>query len=62
MQFHPEFTGDIMRAYLSEYADSLRSEGRDVAAMQKKIDDTVAVNTLLKRFYAYCAGKQERLR
>lgn len=56
VQFHPEFSADIMRAYVSEQADSLQNQGHDVAAIQEAIEHTDAANALLKRFYGYCVG------
>jgi GMP synthase (glutamine-hydrolysing) len=54
VQFHPEFTADIMHAYVNEHADSLTQQGHDVAALAAAIDHTQAANMLLKRFYSYC--------
>lgn len=56
VQFHPEFTMDIMHAYVSEQVDALLNQGYDVAAIQQAIKQTDAANALLKRFYAYCTG------
>jgi GMP synthase (glutamine-hydrolysing) len=50
VQFHPEFSADIMRAYVSEQSDALLKQGHDVAALTAAIVDTDAANTLLKRF------------
>ncbi|MGZ8916108.1 MAG: glutamine amidotransferase [Methylobacter sp.] len=58
VQFHPEFTADIMHTYVREYADLLRKQGHDVDALKAAIDQTEPANTLLKRFYAYCVEKQ----
>lgn len=62
VQFHPEFTVEIMRAYVSEAADSLSRQGHDVAAIQAAIGPTGAANALLKRFYVYCAENENRIR
>ncbi len=58
VQFHPEFTADIMQAYVSECADMLHIQGHDVDALKAAIDHTEEANKLLQRFYAYCAEKQ----
>jgi GMP synthase (glutamine-hydrolysing) len=60
VQFHPEFTADIMHAYVSEHAEALSNQGRDVSALKAAIGPTQAANALLKRFYIYCAGKQKQ--
>lgn len=52
LQFHPEFSTDIMSAYISELAESLSGQGQDVATLQASITKTNAVNLLLKRFVA----------
>ncbi len=50
VQFHPEFSADIMRAYFDEQTASLLREGIDVTELQAAICNTDAANTLLKRF------------
>lgn len=50
VQFHPEFSADIMSAYLSEQADALLKQGYPVAALTAAVANTSAANTLLKRF------------
>jgi len=50
VQFHPEFSADVMRAYVSEQSDALLKQGHDVAALIAAIADTDAANALLKRF------------
>lgn len=58
VQFHPEFTADIMHVYLSEHAGALSRQGRDVAALKAAIADTEAANALLQRFYGYCMERK----
>ncbi|MGR9088319.1 MAG: glutamine amidotransferase [Gammaproteobacteria bacterium] len=60
VQFHPEFTADIMRAYVGGYSEVLRAQGCPVDAIRAAIDHTEAVNELLKRFHDYCTEKQGR--
>jgi len=50
VQFHPEFSADIMSAYVSEQTATLLKEGHDVAALQAAICSTDAVNALIRRF------------
>ena len=52
MQFHPEFTADIMRAYVAEQTASLVMAGHDVAELSAAICNTDTANMLLKRFMA----------
>jgi GMP synthase (glutamine-hydrolysing) len=51
LQFHPEFSEAVMRAYVSEQTVSLLGEGHDVEALQATICNTDAANALLKRFF-----------
>jgi GMP synthase (glutamine-hydrolysing) len=51
LQFHPECSDAIMRAYVSEQTPSLLREGYDVEALQAAICNTDAANALLKRFF-----------
>ena len=51
LQFHPEFSDAIMRAYVSEQTPSLFRKGYDVDALQAAICNTDAANALLKRFF-----------
>lgn len=52
VQFHPEFSADVMRAYVSEQSDALLKQGHDVEALIAAVADTDAANALLKRFMA----------
>ncbi|TAN05665.1 MAG: glutamine amidotransferase [Rhodanobacteraceae bacterium] len=49
-QFHPEFTADIMRAYISARAGALRTEGLDPDALEQDVEATEAARGLLERF------------
>ena len=44
VQFHPEFSADIMKAYVNEQAVTLLREGHDVAELTAKICNTDAAN------------------
>lgn len=50
VQFHPEFSAEIMSAYVSEQTAALLKQGYDVAALQAAICRTDAANALIKRF------------
>ena len=50
VQFHPEYSTDIMRAYIREQADELTTAGRDVAGILESVGPTQAVSDLLTRF------------
>ena len=52
VQFHPEFSADIMKAYINEQAGTLQREGHDIAELTATICNTDAANRLLKRFMA----------
>lgn len=51
VQFHPEFTADIMNEYIVEQANSLTISGYDVKKLQDSICNTQEANGLLKRFW-----------
>ena len=50
VQFHPEFDGEVMRAYVALYREALVAEGQDVARIEKECADTPESAYLLKRF------------
>ncbi len=52
VQFHPEFTADIMRTYVAEQSASLISEGYDIAELSLAVCNTYTANMLLQRFMA----------
>jgi len=52
MQFHPEFSADIMSAYVNEQSASLLKEGHNVDELKAAICNTNAASSLLKRFMA----------
>lgn len=58
VQFHPEFTADIMRAYVSEHAGALSRQGCDVDSLTAGIANTEAANALLKRFHGFCLERK----
>lgn len=50
VQFHPEFTADIMSRYVIEQASALINDGYDIETLQSEICITNRANGLLKRF------------
>lgn len=50
VQFHPEIDGDVMRAYVEARRDVLTSEGFEVEAMLRRIDDAYAGREALRAF------------
>jgi len=50
LQFHPEFSADVMRAYLDVAADALRKEKRDPEALSAEVQQAHADGMLLRRF------------
>jgi GMP synthase (glutamine-hydrolysing) len=50
VQFHPEFDADVMRSYLMERRESLRSEGRDPEALLEDVRECRESSALLRRF------------
>lgn len=50
VQFHPEFDGPIMRAYIEARSAPLRAEGQDPAALIGALDDNPNGHPFLARF------------
>lgn len=50
LQFHPEFTADIMRAYLKAQAPALLQEGLSPDSLMSQVDDAPHAKSLLQRF------------
>lgn len=50
VQFHPEFTPEVMRAYLARQVDKLRDQGQDAHALLRRVTDTPEARSLLVRF------------
>ncbi|RBW50670.1 glutamine amidotransferase [Marinobacter sp. F3R11] len=53
VQFHPEFSEGIMKAYLGVQAPELELEGADPQAMISSVTDSPEASGLLKRFSAF---------
>lgn len=54
VQFHPEFTGDIMRYYIQARADALAAEGMDSQALLAAVEETPDGQRVLDEFAEYC--------
>lgn len=50
VQFHPEFTADIMKAYLAVQAPDLEQENQDAGALMSAVADAPEATGLLSRF------------
>ncbi len=50
VQFHPEFDGEVMRAYVSARADAMREEGLDPAEALARARDTDEARELMRSF------------
>ncbi|WP_058910134.1 glutamine amidotransferase [Entomohabitans teleogrylli] len=55
VQFHPEFSADIMRAIITSRAEHHHQRGRDVGAMLAGLNQTPDAHAILQRFVRrYC--------
>lgn len=54
VQFHPEFTVPVMRAYLERKRDELRALGHDPDALVEGVIDTPQASGLLAAFASLC--------
>lgn len=50
VQFHPEYNGDIMRAYIVAQEQELKSAGRDSAELCRAVSETPIAAETLKNF------------
>ncbi|APE31596.1 GMP synthase [Halomonas aestuarii] len=50
VQFHPEFSAPVMRAYLAHQRDALEAQGEDPEALLAAVSDTRGAGELLARF------------
>ena len=54
VQFHPEFSAEVMRTYVRERQQALQAEGFDVEALLRDVQETPAASGVLRRFAALC--------
>ncbi|RTR02889.1 glutamine amidotransferase [Halomonas nitroreducens] len=50
VQFHPEFTAPVMRAYLSHQREALAEQGQDADALIEAVKPAPAASAVLRRF------------
>lgn len=50
VQFHPEYSANIMKSYIQEQSDELIAEGRDIAKLMSTVEDTPVAALVLKYF------------
>ena len=55
VQFHPEFTPPVMRAYLDHQIEALSRQGQNVDTLRQSIRETPEATQLLTRFLAFIA-------
>ncbi|MEA2117992.1 glutamine amidotransferase [Halovibrio sp. HP20-50] len=53
VQFHPEFTAPVMRAYIERQRAALRNQGEDPDTLLAEISDSPEASSLLQRFLAF---------
>ncbi len=53
LQFHPEFTADIVHMYIEEDKEGLEKKGYDTAAMHNSVVESPYGETILKRFIEF---------
>tara|TARA_R110002012_G_scaffold6176_4_gene28177 strand:+ start:3246 stop:3962 length:717 start_codon:yes stop_codon:yes gene_type:complete len=53
VQFHPEFTAPVMRAYLERQRDTLLDQGTAPDALLESVEECHAASSLLRRFLAF---------
>ena len=57
VQFHPEYTGAIMGAYIEEQATQLSAAGQSVETLLAAVRETPAAAELFRRFTRYAAER-----
>jgi len=58
LQFHPEFTQEITKAYIHALKNTLKNENFDIPQLLSLLRPSQFGNILLKRFYAICSQNQ----
>lgn len=54
VQFHPEFSVEVMHAYINAHSAKSTTEGGALSALQAGVTGTAAASALLRKFNAYC--------
>ncbi|WP_321393664.1 glutamine amidotransferase [uncultured Desulfuromusa sp.] len=58
VQFHPEYNSAIMRSYITEQAEELKSAGRDIAELIRAVSETPEAIATLRNFARYVENDQ----
>ena len=58
VQFHPEFDADIMKTYVQEFGDLMKTHGQDPDHVIENIEETHYSRNLLKRFGDIALSRQ----
>ncbi len=58
IQFHPEFDADIMKTYVHEFAELMKTHGQNPDNVIKNIEETHYSRSLLKRFCDIAMSRQ----
>jgi len=56
LQFHPEFTEEIMKEYIDYFSGHLEGEGLDKSLLLSKISKTPASAKVLENFFTWVLG------
>ena len=54
VQFHPEFSAEVLRLYIQRFADDLSTQGQDVKRLLGDLRETPLGHNLLRRFQQLC--------
>ncbi len=59
VQFHPEFSPEIMRAYIREQETELKTIGMETSTLLDRVSETEAARQLLQRFGHWASNRAE---
>ncbi|VCU69662.1 GMP synthase [glutamine-hydrolyzing] [Pigmentiphaga humi] len=59
VQFHPEFTVPVMRAYFDVMQAGLAGEGLDVCKLRAGVAETPVSHAIMRRFFEGCGAQPE---
>lgn len=57
VQFHPEYTAEIMLAYIREQTKEIEAAGRGVSRLMSEVSETPIATGILKRFGEFVEGR-----
>jgi GMP synthase (glutamine-hydrolysing) len=58
VQFHPEFTLPLMRAYILENECDLKDKGLNVSSVSDELEHTPTAPLILKKFVSYVQSRK----